>query len=176
MIEVTAPMIQHPHAFEHDHDVCIERALELAEQLCEKKNLRLTPLRRQILRLVWQTHKPIGAYAIMELFQANSSRQRVAPPTVYRTLDFLVEHKLVHKIHSLNAFIGCTHPQHSSGDALFICTSCGYTEEVASHSVQQAIDISAHHQTFTIEHQILEITGRCSRCQQPNEQKGSPRE
>ena len=33
-----------------------------------------------------------------------------APPTVYRALDFLLEHGFIHKLASINAFVGCHHP------------------------------------------------------------------
>lgn len=154
----------HNRAHNHDHNTCIDQAMQQAEELCQQKQLRLTELRKQVLSLVWQTHKPIGAYAIMELLQAASSRRQVAPPTVYRTLDFLVEHGFVHKVHTLNAFIGCSNPQREPCDALLICTVCGYTEEVPNNTIQQTIQLSAKKQKFSIEEQILEIAGCCVHC------------
>lgn len=156
----------------HDHAACINQAIKFAEDFCEKKQLRLTKLRKHVLSLVWQTHKPIGAYAIMDMLEATSTREQVAPPTVYRALDFLVEHGLVHKVHSLNAFIGCSNPQRSQCDALFICTECGYTEEVPNNTIQQAINLSANKQKFSVEEQVLEITGRCISCKQHTVNKG----
>lgn len=154
-------------ASNHDHAVCIDQAMQQAEELCQQKQIRLTELRKQVLSLVWQTHKPIGAYAIMELLQVASSRRQVAPPTVYRTLDFLVEHGFVHKVHTLNAFIGCSNPQSEQCNALLICTVCGYTEEVPNNTIQQAIRVSASKQKFSVEEQILEIAGCCLHCK-PN--------
>lgn len=154
-------------ASEHDHTACIDQAMQQAEELCHKKQLRLTELRKQVLALVWQTHKPIGAYAIMELLQSASSRRQVAPPTVYRTLDFLVEHGFVHKVHTLNAFIGCSNPQREQCNALLICTVCGYTEEVPNNTIQQVTHLSAKKQGFSVEEQILEIVGCCANCK-PN--------
>ena len=157
----------HKSTTEHDHAACIDQAIQQAEELCHKKQIRLTELRKQVLSLVWQTHKPIGAYAIMELLQAASSRRQVAPPTVYRTLDFLVEHGFVHKVHTLNAFIGCSNPQRRQCDALLICTVCGYTEEVPNNTIQHVIHLSASKQKFSVEKQILEIAGCCVHCK-PN--------
>ena len=73
---------------DHDHQDCVSRALKVAENLCERHQKRFTDLRRKVLELVWRQHKPVGAYELLELLQQEG---RAAPPTVYRTLDFLQE-------------------------------------------------------------------------------------
>lgn len=148
----------------HDHAVCIKTALKYAQSVCEKRDVRLTRLRRQILELVWQSHSPLGAYALMDMLAENSERKRVAPPTVYRSLDFLLEQGLIHKVHSLNAYVGCSSPAHPHNDALFICESCGFTEEIRSTTIQQAINLSASQNRFSVNRQILEVIGKCEHC------------
>lgn len=149
----------------HDHNACISQALATAKQICERNGTRLTRLRRQVLELVWQSHRPLGAYALMDLLQSHSDRDRVAPPTVYRALDFLLECGFIHKVHSLNAFIGRQNPTHSGDtEALFICSQCNHTEEVHSTSIQQAINLNASQHKFTVNAQIVEITGLCFNC------------
>ncbi len=152
------------HNSSHDHSACIHSAMQQAEQICQKAGVRLTALRRQVLELIWQSHSPLGAYALMEMLEQTSERKRVAPPTVYRALDFLLEQQLIHKVHSLNAYIGCTHPTQNHSDTLFICLHCGFTEEVSSRSIQQAINLSASQQRFSVKQKVLEITGYCSKC------------
>lgn len=149
---------------QHDHDACVTDALLRAEELCKKQNVRLTDLRRNVLSLIWQTHKPIGAYALMDMLQEHSSRTKVAPPTVYRAIDFLIEQGLIHKVHSLNAYFGRSNPLREDYDALFICLGCGHTEEIPSNTIQQAINLSANKKRFAVEQQVLEITGRCKSC------------
>lgn len=149
---------------EHDHSKCVHKALEQAKVLCEKQGARLTRLRRQILELVWQSHKPLGAYTLMDMLADNSDRKRVAPPTVYRSLDFLLEQGLIHKVHSLNAYMGCSHPTQKDSEALFICGTCGHTEEIRSNSIQQAINLAASQHRFTVNQQILEVVGLCNQC------------
>ena len=80
----------------HNHDHCIVDALQRAEALCEQRNVRLTPIRRRVLELVWHSHAPIGAYAILD--QLKTTDRSAAPPTVHRALDFLLEHGLVHRL------------------------------------------------------------------------------
>ncbi|NQV56634.1 MAG: hypothetical protein HQ503_12310, partial [Rhodospirillales bacterium] len=69
----------------HDHDLCVEDALRNAEQVCGTEGVRLTALRRRVLELVWQNHRPVGAYAL--LGQLKREHGAAAPPTVYRALD-----------------------------------------------------------------------------------------
>ena len=81
---------------EHDHQRCIDEALDKAAALCLERGARLTELRRRVLELVWRSHEPVGAYAILE--QLQRSRGGAAPPTVYRALDFLLGQRLIHRI------------------------------------------------------------------------------
>ena len=90
---------------EHDHANCIIAALDAAEAICAQRGERLTPLRRQVLELIWRGHSPVGAYDLLAMLQ--DERGRVAPPTIYRTLDFLCRQGFVHRLDSLQAFIGC---------------------------------------------------------------------
>ena len=88
---------------DHDHSACVEHAVARAKQVCEEKGVRLTPMRLRVLELVWRSHKPIGAYALLD--EIKLEHKSAAPPTVYRALDFLMEQGLVHRIQSLNAFV-----------------------------------------------------------------------
>ena len=97
-------------AGEH-HQQHIEKALLQAEAICTQRQQRFTPLRRQVLSLIWQKQQPVGAYQILE--QLKVDKKRAAPPTVYRAIDFLLAQGLIHRIASLNAFIGCVQPEHA---------------------------------------------------------------
>ncbi len=162
--KISEPQTERNTMNDHDHAICIEQALKKAQNICQKQGVRLTVLREQILRLIWQSHKPMGAYLLMNMLEENSDRERVAPPTVYRTLDFLIAHGLIHKVHSLNAYVGCASPHQDRCNALFICSECGDTSEVPNNSIQQAINLSASQHKFTVENQMLEIMGKCQPC------------
>src|SRR5699024_7737219 len=90
---------------EHDRTACVSDALARADRICRPQGRRLTPMRRRVLELVWNSHKPVKAYDLLEAIRSN--RNNAAPITVYRALDFLQEAGLVHRIESLNAFVGC---------------------------------------------------------------------
>lgn len=147
----------------HDHTDCIDDALNAAKELCALRGVRLTDLRLQVLELIWQNHKPLGAYSVMEML-AKVSTRRVAPPTVYRALDFLLEQGLIHRIHALNAFVGCPSPRHSHQTHFLICRACGVAVELNSPRLADIIEEEASMAGFSVESQSVEIMGLCPRC------------
>ena len=60
-ISAKAPLACRPH----DHSHCVSNALSEADAICSRQGLRLTVLRKRVLELVWQSHKPLGAYDIL---------------------------------------------------------------------------------------------------------------
>jgi len=149
---------------EHDHGRCVNQALSKAEALCRQKGLRLTALRRRVLELVWDNHRPVGAYALLEKMR-DGSRQ-VAPTTVYRALDFLQEQGLVHRLASLNAFIGCSFPGARHAEQFLICTSCRQLAELDDSRVTAALNTSAEASGFAISSSTVEIMGLCPNCRE----------
>lgn len=140
-------------------------ALRHARAACEKSNLQFTELREQVFTIIVQAGKPIGAYDIMAELKASSDRDHVAPPTVYRTVEFLCRLDIIQRVHSLNAYLA----KKSLGNknkvcALFICQVCGKTAEAPSNSVQQNLNLVANELKFEVEKQSLEILGRCNIC------------
>jgi len=152
---------------QHDHSVCVDAALTTARGVCEERGAKLTPLREQVLQLVWQSHKPLGAYAILEQLDAGitpGARRRLAPPTGYRALEFLREYGLVHRINSLNAFMGCQHPQARHQSFFLICRRCESAVELTSTPLAEAISTAAKAAQFTEEGASVEIMGLCPNC------------
>lgn len=149
----------------HNHEKCIDTALKQAEQLCVRNGTRLTTLRRRVLFIIWQSHKPLGAYDILNILTVEDGRS-AAPPTVYRALDFLLENNLVHRIASCNAFIGCSHPSQKHEGYFLICSECGNVIELEQGPINIAIEQSAKQTGFLIQGQTVEIVGVCSICQE----------
>lgn len=149
----------------HDHGHCIRTALHNAEKVCADSGARLTPIRRRVLELIWASHKPLGAYELLD--QLATEGHKPAPPTIYRALDFLLEHQLVHRIASLNAYTGCTRPGHNHSGYFLICQTCGNAEEVARPAaIEQAIAQAAVQAGFDVRQGTLELSGLCQQCQQ----------
>jgi len=149
----------------HDHRLCIVDALDKAAELCSQRGARLTQIRRQVLELIWSSHRPIGAYSILEVLKVE--RANAAPPTVYRAIDFLLEQGLVHRIQSQNAFIGCPNPDpnHQHNGMFLICTDCGNAVELEESKIDRLLKSSASNQGFVIESRTVEAVGLCPDCQ-----------
>lgn len=146
----------------HDHGACVRSALARAETHCRRNGLRLTPVRRRVLELIWQSHRPSGAYQLLE--QLATEGHRPSPPTVYRALDFLLTQGLVHRVNSRNAFIGCSQPGNRHLPQLFICARCGVALELADDTIDRRIRRSADTIDFEVVDQAVEVTGICPAC------------
>src|SRR6202022_2445950 len=121
------PSVKSPAIFpapDHDHGRCSADALAHAEALCAARSERLTPTRRQVLAALAASHKPLGAYEVIDRLADRGPRP--APITVYRALDFLLANGLVHRIESRNAFVACINHHDTGTMAVFlICEQCG---------------------------------------------------
>lgn len=159
---MSARVIPVPHD-DHDHAQCVAGAVARMEACCAAKGLRLTPLRRNVMRILAGSHVPLGAYEIVERLAREG--ESVPPMSVYRVLDFLVAERLAHRIESRNAFLACAHAHEADEVVVFlICEQCGLTKEVASHAVGRDLAWAARASGFTPRQRVLEIAGRCARC------------
>jgi Fur family transcriptional regulator, zinc uptake regulator len=150
---------------DHDHGSCTSAAIAHAEAQCARRAQRLTPMRRQVLEALLASHKPLGAYEIMDRLAADKSRP--APITVYRALDFLRDNGLVHRIESRNAFVACVR-EHAEADPVvfLICDHCGAVGEAAGGNVAEALKASARAAGFQPKSPVVEIAGVCSHCRE----------
>ncbi|MDA1192781.1 MAG: transcriptional repressor, partial [Candidatus Poribacteria bacterium] len=101
-------------------------------------------------------------YDILETLVSDG--RRAAPATVYRSLEFLMEQGLIHRINSLNAFIGCNHPQSSHSGLFFICESCRAATELEDGSIRASIGALAERVDFTVTRSAVEVLGTCPAC------------
>lgn len=146
----------------HRHDECIDSALNRAEDICQEKGLRLTQLRKRVLELVWESHGPVKAYDILGKLDHKGSAAK--PPTVYRSLEFLTQHGLVHKLNSLNAYVGCSHPSKTHACYFLICKVCDQVMECCNQLLTRAIRTTSDEHHFQVTGVTLEIEGVCEQC------------
>lgn len=155
----------------HDHHQCVHDALVEAERLCASRDVRLTKLRKRVLELIWASHAPVGAYAIMDLLRDEG--RNAMPPTVYRALDFLLENGLIHRIEMLNAYIGCCQPESRHSGQFLLCGGCGMAAELASEPLLAAIDAEAERRGFAVRRVTVEVDGMCPQCRAAADRAGS---
>lgn len=146
----------------HDHPNVATRLAE-AEVLCSSTGARLTPLRREVLELILNATGPMGAYDLLAKIKNDSDRP-AAPPTVYRTLDFLLEKGLIHRLSSINAYIPCCHPREGHQAAFLICTQCKAVTEASSEGLIAQLAVLSAADDFSAQHSIIEISGICQQC------------
>jgi Fur family transcriptional regulator, zinc uptake regulator len=148
---------------DHDHARCSADAMTYAEALCAERGERLTGMRRHVLQALASSHKPIGAYEIMDMLAGDKGRP--APVTVYRALEFLMKHGLVHRIESRNAYLACAH-NHDSGAivAFLMCDACGAVGEATTAAMGEFLAGIAKRAGFRHSMSVIEITGTCSHC------------
>jgi len=147
---------------QHNHQGCVEHALQTAEQICLKKEVRLTGIRKNILKLICASHKAIGAYELLDLFREQDPKAK--PVTIYRALDFLMEAGLVHKIESLNAFIACLQAETQHKSAILICELCKNAYEIDATPVYESLYSLSETVQFKPQCLTLELHGLCVNC------------
>jgi len=114
------------------------------ESACETKGLQLTALRRHEM--------------------ARLEGKPVAPPTVYRTLEFFLENGFVHKIESRNAYAPCEHFGHAHQGMLLLCEKCGRSDEIEEPALDRLIEQAAGRAGFATHRKMVELQGLCRDC------------
>ncbi|GAB2512243.1 transcriptional repressor [Lysobacter humi (ex Lee et al. 2017)] len=148
-----------PHHHVHSGDAFVAEV----ERACEERGLRLTPLRASALRLIADAGRPLKAYDLLERMKA--THEGAAPPTVYRALDFLLENGFIHRLASINAFVGCHHPRAAQHAVPFlICDRCHAAVELEDAEVVDALATRARALGFAPRAQTLEVHGLCASC------------
>ena len=147
---------------EHDHRKCVSEALVTAEQLCVVRGVQLTPIRYQVLSLIWESHKAVKAYELLDRFKPLKNAAK--PVTIYRALDFLIEQGLIHRVESLNAFVGCNCSGYQHEQLLLICKHCHEVEERPARGVMSALSREIEEARFIAHSKAIEIQGVCQKC------------
>jgi Fur family zinc uptake transcriptional regulator len=139
------------------------------EQACLERGLRLTPLRADVLLLVAESSLPVKAYDVLQ--RIRESAAITAPPTVYRSLEFLLENGFIHKLESLNAYVACQAPQSIHTGTFLICDHCHAAIELMDERVDHLLRRRARATGFTPHSgtQTLEIHGACKACTPPSD-------
>lgn len=149
---------------DHDHGPCLQATLTRAAERFAKRGLRLTPLRLRVLQEIASSHQAVGAYEILERL-ARKSGPRLAPISIYRALDALLDAGVVHRLESRNAFFACLVPHTERRNQIILaCERCGTVAEVPGERVFQGINGAAQTAGFSPSRSVVEVAGSCGRC------------
>jgi Fur family zinc uptake transcriptional regulator len=145
-----------------NHDSCISDALVKADLICSEQKVRFTDLRRKIFKIILENHRPVKAYDVLDKLQESDSSAK--PPTVYRALDFLLEHGIIHKLHSSNSYTACSHPGKHNKCYFLICDKCGELKECCDENLTKVVNKITSANNFKVRKSVIEISGLCESC------------
>lgn len=152
------------HAEKHAHTCCghtphtPEKLLKRAEKYCADNGERLTTPRVEVLRIVARSPKALGAYDILEAAVIDGKKAK--PPTIYRAIEFWLQHGFIHRIESLNAYVSCDHDHASAGVHFLVCEDCKTVKEL--HTTSPLKDMAL--EGFEPKHSQTETIGLCKIC------------
>ena len=134
-----------------------------AQSLCQKRGVRMTSQRAEVLRLMAEHYGAISAYDLLDKLRV--SEPQAKPPTVYRALDFLLEQGFIHRVASNNSYVVCPHFEHPSHTSvMLICDNCASVSERHAEGVEQLISTRARQAGFILRHSVIEAHGLCEKC------------
>ena len=150
--------------------------IETVERVCRERNLRLTPARRQVLELLAEEGKALGAYELLR--KIGGDKAAAYPPAAYRALEFLQRNGFVHRVREAKRFVACSRPGEPHDPVLLVCGSCGEVEELPAADTSaiasgisaecgggQASGVGAGESGCFLETaHAIEIVGRCALC------------
>lgn len=142
---------------EKQSDTSLLTRIEAARQTVMDAGERFTPLREHVLELIIKDGGAIKAYDLLDRLSPDLGSPK--PPTVYRALEFLSKHGLVHRVEALNAFIACDHEHRGHLAEFFICEKCETVEERHAHD-----HTDCKPDGFQIHRSVVEHYGQCGQC------------
>jgi Fur family zinc uptake transcriptional regulator len=121
----------------------------------------LNDTQKRVHRILSSAEGPLSAYEVLDQMRGKGA---VTPPTVYRSLDKLIEKGLAHRLESLNAYVACKHPHHHDMAAFAICENCGSVTEFTDAHINERLAYWSDTHAFCPKKVTVEIRGLCEAC------------
>jgi len=134
------------------------------EEFLRARGLKVTSERREILDEVFASHDHFDAKGLVR--RLGGSGRHASRATTYRTLDLLVDAKILVK---LDFGDGEAHYELIHGRARhdhFLCARCGRIIEFADAALETRLAKIAEDFRFSPEAHSVHVFGRCSRCRE----------
>jgi Fur family ferric uptake transcriptional regulator len=135
------------------------------EEYLRRRGLNVTKERRDVLGEVFASQDHFDAKGLLRRLTARG--RHVSRATLYRTLDLLVDAKIVTRLEfgdgeaHFEILHGRSHHDH------FLCVRCGRIIEFEDPGIESTLDRLAAEYRFQAEEHELHVRGLCSRCQPP---------
>lgn len=140
----------------------LEKRLKRAEQLCIQRGGQLTSIRKILLSIIYQNESDLTAYELLNIFR--ETNPKAESMTIYRALDFLQKHHLIHRLASKSAYTACDIPHENHHAHFLLCEKCGQSQEVKSLFLERTAKNLAAKYHFSLSNKPIEITGLCKTC------------
>ncbi len=142
----------------------LQELVRLTANAFEERKLRFTDLREQVFTEIASTRGSVGAYDILESLAEKGTR--LAPISVYRSIDALMDVGVIHRLESKNAFFACRRHEHGKkGRPIFLfCEKCGGVSEVVAQTIFDTINELSDEVGFDAKVKFVEVSGVCADC------------
>ena len=143
----------------------VKASVDRAIVIFGEKNIRFTDLRRKVFEEIASTTASVGAYEVLDRLAKKGTR--LAPISVYRALDALLEAGVVHRLESKNAYFACRrlHQPRTGRRPMFLsCEVCGTVFETDGEDIFKSIDVTSRSAKFEPRVKFVEVTGTCQDC------------
>lgn len=124
---------------------------------------QLNDTQKRIHQILASATGPLSAYDILDQMKGKDA---VTPPTIYRSLDKLIEKGLVHRLESLNAYVTCRHTHEQGMAAFAICDGCAAVKEFADPQIDESLIRWSNLHDFYPKTITVEMHGLCKTCNQ----------
>ncbi|WP_210495910.1 Fur family transcriptional regulator [Microvirga antarctica] len=123
----------------------------------------LNDTQRRVHRILSTARNPLSAYEVLDKMRAKGA---VTPPTIYRSLEKLIEKGLAHRLESVNAYVACQHhhPHHHEMAAFAICDGCGAVSEFTDPQIGERLAHWSESNAFSAKRVTVEVRGLCDAC------------
>jgi Fur family zinc uptake transcriptional regulator len=162
MTEASAKQAASPGAAPSDRRLA--KAIERASQAFEEKSIRFTKLRQDVFQEIAATYTSIGAYDVLARLAEKGIR--LAPISVYRAIDALLEAGVIHRLESKNAYFACRRLDHATGrrPIFLACEKCNAVQEADAEGIFETIDRVSRTASFQPRVKFVEVSGLCRAC------------
>jgi Fur family ferric uptake transcriptional regulator len=142
-------------------------ALENLKEVLKSKGMKYTEQRAIILQILFTLDDHLSAEEVHDIVKQKYPKLNIGIATIYRTLNFLEEVKLISSISFGKDGKKYEGNKDSHHDHL-ICTSCGKIVEFYDETIESQQEVIAVKNGFKISDHNMQIYGLCINCQNKN--------
>ncbi len=140
----------------------MDREIQLFTEFLNRKNLKSTQQREEILKCFLRTERHLSAEDLYDIIK--NKNLRIGQSTVFRTLKLLCESGIAKEVDIGDKKIRYEHKYgHEHHDHL-VCLECGRLIEVLEPKIEELQEILCKKFKFFPQKHKMEIFGICQRC------------